>query len=223
MGERDSQTAMDSQKAQDSPAAPAVIMNLPNRLTVARMGMVLLFIVLLSFENLPCLILGYLVFLAATITDYYDGKIARDRNLITNFGKLLDPVADKILIAAAFVMLMLFEDLRIPGWVVVVIIAREFLVTGARSLAASEGIVIGANVWGKIKAVLQMTYIYCFLGFVILKDMLGWAVSAEVLRVYGQLLKVGSFWAAIVVALFTVYSGLQFARINWKALKLGSG
>ncbi len=203
-------------------AGQAWRMNLPNRLTVARMLLTFLFIVLLSFENLFCLTLGYLVFIGATITDYYDGKIARKRNLVTNFGKLIDPVADKILVAAAFVMLMLLDDLHIPGWVVVVIIGREFLVTGARSLAASDGVVIGANVWGKSKAIIQMAYVYCFLGLVILKDLLDWVVPGDLVRWFGGAVKTSSLWAAVAVALLTVYSGFQFAWINWKALKLDS-
>jgi len=194
-------------------------MNLANKLTVARMAMVPVFICLLSFEHLACLLLGYVTFVVASLTDYYDGKIARRRNQVTNFGKLLDPVADKILVAAAFVMLMLLDDLRIPGWTVVAIIGREFLVTGARSLAASEGVVIAANVWGKAKAVLQMGYIYWFLGFVILRHILDWCAPGVVPR-YTRILAVASLWGVILVALFTVFSGVQFARINWHALRL---
>ena len=126
-------------------------MNLPNQLTVARFIMALVFVVLMSFHHVVAQSLGYLLFIAATITDFYDGKIARDRNLVTNFGKLLDPVADKVLVVAAFIMLMKNPYLSVPGWTVVAILAREFLITGARSLAASEGVVIAANKWGKTK------------------------------------------------------------------------
>lgn len=197
-------------------------LNLPNKLTLARFFLTFVFILLLSYEHVATYLAAYLVFIAATITDYYDGKIARSRNLVTNFGKLMDPVADKVLISAAFIMLMLMgKDLYIPGWTVVVVIGREFLVTGARSLAASEGVVIGANRWGKTKAVFQMVFVYCFLGFVVLKEL---AIAAQLPVDYALVstwLRWSSFFCAIAVAVYTVYSGVQFARINWGLLRLG--
>jgi CDP-diacylglycerol--glycerol-3-phosphate 3-phosphatidyltransferase len=120
-------------------------MNLPNKLTIARCIMTVFFVGLMSFENFYCYFAAYLVFTVAAITDYYDGKIARERGLVTNFGKLLDPVADKVLLTSAFIMLMKVPELKVPGWAVVVILAREFLVTGARALAAADGEVIAAN------------------------------------------------------------------------------
>jgi CDP-diacylglycerol--glycerol-3-phosphate 3-phosphatidyltransferase len=199
-----------------------IALNLPNKLTLARFVLTFIFILLLSYENVATYSAAYVVFLVATITDYYDGKIARSRNLVTNFGKLMDPVADKVLISAAFIMLMLMgKDLYIPGWTVVVVIGREFLVTGARSLAASEGMVIGANRWGKTKAVFQMVYVYCFLGFVVLKEL---AIAAQLRLDYSLIsswLRWTSLFCAIAVAVYTVYSGVQFARINWGLLRLG--
>lgn len=197
-------------------------LNLPNRLTVIRIGLAFVFIALLSVEHFASYLLGYLVFIAATITDYYDGKIARARNLETNFGRLFDPVADKILISAAFIMLMLMEkDLYVPGWTVVVIIGREFLVTGARSLAASEGVVIAANRWGKTKAVFQMVYVYCFLGLVVLKHGAVAMMPSLDASLLTEIVRRASFWCAILVAGYTVYSGVQFARLNWDLLHLG--
>ncbi|MBI4559766.1 MAG: CDP-diacylglycerol--glycerol-3-phosphate 3-phosphatidyltransferase [Candidatus Hydrogenedentes bacterium] len=196
-------------------------MNLPNQLTLARVIMAPIFILLMSLNHLAAFILAYVVFVAATITDYYDGKIAQERNLVTNFGKLWDPVADKVLITAAFVMLMKLPDLHIPGWTVVVIIAREFLITSARSHAASDGVVIAANRWGKTKAVIQMVYVFTFLFFVIAYRTLNlfWDGGAEG---YGAYLRRASEWAIVFVALYTVYSGVQFARLNWQVLKPGS-
>ncbi len=112
-------------------------MNLPNRLTVARLIMVPLFVLLMVFDDFFAYLAANIVFLIASLTDYFDGKIARERNLVTNFGKLMDPLADKVLIAAAFVMLMGVPVLNIPPWAIVAILAREFLVTGARSMAAN--------------------------------------------------------------------------------------
>jgi CDP-diacylglycerol--glycerol-3-phosphate 3-phosphatidyltransferase len=201
-------------------------MNLPNKLTVSRLMMAFAFTALMSFDYLACHVVAYFLFIAATITDHYDGKIARARGLVTNFGKLLDPVADKILIVGAFVMLMGVPGLKIPGWTVVVILAREFLITGARSLAASEGTVIAANMWGKTKAVIQMIYVFVFMALAILGQILQMYEHAaawmpRVLGTYRLVLAQGSMWAIVFVAAFTIYSGIQFMYVNWNTLKLG--
>lgn len=201
-------------------------MNLPNQLTIARLVLALVFVAFMSFSHLVCYVLAYLVFVAATITDYYDGKIARARGLVTNFGKLVDPVADKILLVSAFVMLMKLPGLRIPGWTVVTIVAREFLVTGARSLAASEGKVIPANKWGKIKTVIQMVYVFTFLALVIVMDVLDIypALGAWIpggLALCRDIIETASLWGIAFVAAYTVYSGVQFMRVNRGALNLG--
>lgn len=200
-------------------------MNLPNKLTVARFFMALVFVVLMAFPYVATYIIAYLLFIAATLTDHYDGKIARERNLITNFGKLLDPVADKVLMAGAFVSLMRVEPLWVPAWAVVVIITREFLITGVRSLAASGGKVIGANTWGKTKTVLQMVYVFTFFALAIIAHILRWFLHVplmqRVLPYYEQTVAIASLAAMILVAAITVYSGLQFIRVNWDALNLG--
>lgn len=201
-------------------------MNLPNKLTVARFIMAFAFVGLMSFPNLACYVAAYALFVCAALTDYYDGKIARARNLVTNFGKLLDPVADKVLVLGAFLMLMSLPRLHIPAWTIVIILAREFLITGARSLAASTGAVIPANLWGKTKAVIQMVYVLIFLALVIIGDLLellaksapGWLKAVEW---YWAVLRPVSMYAFVFVALFTLYSGIQFMRSNWKALDLG--
>jgi len=195
-------------------------MNLPNQLTVARFLLAVLFVVLMAVPHVGMYIAAYAVFVVGTVTDYYDGKIARERNLVTNFGKLFDPLADKVFLTACFVVLMKRDELWIPAWTVVVVLAREFLITGARSLAASEGVVIGANVWGKTKAIVQMVYIYTFLFFVILGKLLGVWSAHFVATLYRPVLWYASCWAMVFVALFTLYSGVQFARINWQALRL---
>ncbi len=126
-------------------------MNLPNKLTLLRIVAIPVFIVVLMMGH------GYaatVIFIAAALTDMLDGKIARKYNLVTNFGKLMDPLADKLLVMAALVCLV--ELARVPGWMVIVILAREFAVTGLRQVAASEGIVIAAGMTGKIKTVTQM-------------------------------------------------------------------
>jgi CDP-diacylglycerol--glycerol-3-phosphate 3-phosphatidyltransferase len=155
----------------------------------------------------------------AAITDYYDGKIARDRQLVTNFGKLFDPLADKVLMASAFIMCMDVEPLQVPGWAVITVIAREFLVTGARSLGVSGGEVIGANQWGKAKTVIQMVYIFTFLFFAILDRILGHFFKLSPLE---RVLGLSSYWGMVAVAVVTVYSGIYFARVNWRTLSMGN-
>jgi CDP-diacylglycerol--glycerol-3-phosphate 3-phosphatidyltransferase len=200
-------------------------MNLPNQLTVARCLLTAVFVVLLSFQNVYCYGVGYVVFVVAAITDYYDGKIARERNLVTNFGKLLDPVADKVLMVSAFIMLLGIPAMQVPAWSVVMILAREFLVTGARSLGAAQGIVIPANKWGKMKTILQMVYACTFLFMVVVLQTLEQypalvdGIPGDV-ETYIGAIGMASRWSIIFVAVYTVYSGIQFARVNWKSLGL---
>jgi len=199
-------------------------MNLPNRLTVIRLILVPVFVLALSIESMVTYAIGYIVFMVASITDYWDGRIARERNLITNFGKLMDPVADKVLLASAFVMLMKIPSLSVPAWTIVAILAREFLVTGARSMAASGpgGEVIAANVWGKYKTVIQMTYIYTFLLFAIVaQGLTRWA--PDYLEPFSTILSWASWGGIVFVAGFTLYTGIQFAQVNWKLFRMESG
>lgn len=200
-------------------------MNLPNLLTSARCVLAAFFVVFMSIDHVVCYIIAYVLFAVAGITDYYDGKIAREQNLETNFGKLLDPVADKILMVAGFIMLMRVPDLFLPGWAVIAILAREYLITGARSLAASEGVVIPANVWGKAKTAIQMTYVFVILALVILWRIIGAVPALKALlpgkpEVYAVGLEYISLIGIILVAAYTIYSGVQFTWANWNALKL---
>ncbi|MBQ5414876.1 MAG: CDP-diacylglycerol--glycerol-3-phosphate 3-phosphatidyltransferase, partial [Firmicutes bacterium] len=126
-------------------------MNLPNKLTIARVICVPIFVVLYYLDlNLWACI----VFVIASITDMLDGRIARSRNLVTNFGKIMDPLADKVLVYAAFCLFI--EKGVMPGWMLIIILAREFAVSGMRTVAASQGTVVAAGMTGKIKTVLQM-------------------------------------------------------------------
>jgi len=200
-------------------------MNLPNILTLARCVLAAFFVVFMSFDHVLCYMVAYVLFAVAAITDYYDGKIAREQNLITNFGKLLDPVADKILMVAGFIMLMRVPDLFIPGWAVVAILAREYLITGARSLAASDGVILPANAWGKAKTAIQMTYVFIILALVILWRIVCAVPALSALlpgerATYSWGLEYLSLIGIILVAVYTIYSGIQFTWANWNALKL---
>ena len=131
-------------------------MNLPNQLTVARLGLTIVFVVL-AYSGMPwAFSAAAIVFGIASFTDYLDGRIARERNLITAFGKLMDPLADKVLMAAAFVVLMDDRCGTLPGWLVIAILSREFLVTGLRLVASAQGAVLSADRLGKQKTVWQM-------------------------------------------------------------------
>lgn len=129
-------------------------MNLPNKLTLGRICAIPVFIVALMMDQR---VLATVLFIAAAFTDFLDGHIARKRGLVTNFGKLMDPLADKLLTMSAFICLV--ELSQIPAWMVIIILGRELIITGMRQVAAAEGIVIAAGWSGKIKTVLQMVAI----------------------------------------------------------------
>ena len=134
-------------------------MNLPNKLTVVRMALVPFFVaaLLLSMTNASLKWVALALFVIASLTDFADGYIARKYNLITNFGKFMDPLADKILTISG--MICLIELGRIPSWIVIIIVAREFIISGFRLVAAENGVVIAANYWGKFKTTFQMIMI----------------------------------------------------------------
>ena len=131
-------------------------MNLPNKLTMIRVILVPAFIVLLFMgqENPLFKYLALAVFVIASLTDTLDGYIARSRNLVTNFGKFMDPLADKLLVCSALICFIQIGT--IPAWVVIIIISREFIISGFRLIASDKGVVIAASKWGKAKTVSQM-------------------------------------------------------------------
>lgn len=135
--------------------------NLPNALTVLRIGVIPVLIILMQFPGRLVSFLAAVGFLAAGMTDLLDGFFARRQQLVSRIGKLLDPMADKLLVSAALIMLIPLG--RIPAWLVFVIIGRELAVTGLRAIAAVEGIVLGADRWGKLKTLVQMTAIFALL------------------------------------------------------------
>ena len=136
-------------------------MNLPNRLTVMRMILVPFFVAAVLYPFPHHFLIAFILFAVASYTDHLDGKIARKRNLITNFGKFMDPLADKVMVLSAMVCLV-SQDLA-DGWIVVLMLAREFMVTSIRLVAADRGRVIAANMWGKAKTVSQIVAILAVL------------------------------------------------------------
>ncbi len=175
-------------------------MNLPNKLTMLRILLVPVFIVLFLWGHD---VWAAVVFIAASLTDMLDGKIARKYNLISNFGKIMDPLADKILVVSALVCMVELD--WIPGWMLIVILAREFMVMGMRTVAAGAGIIIAAGMSGKIKTVLQMLAVI----FLLLHD---WPISLFCGLPLGMIL----LWAAVVM---TVYSGCEYIWQNRAVFK----
>jgi len=169
-------------------------LNLPNKLTVGRM---LAVPVLIAALMLGHYYLSAVIFILAALTDMIDGMIARKYGLITNFGKIMDPLADKLLVISALVCLVELGD--VAGWMVIVILAREFIVTGLRTVAAASGLVIAAGSTGKIKTVLQMIAVAALL----LKNWPFYYIGVP----FAQIM----LWAAVIM---TVISGIEYIITN---------
>lgn len=181
-------------------------MNLPNTLTLIRLGVTVFFVASLSIAYPWHHTVALVLFLAATLTDYLDGEIARRCNLITDFGKLMDPLADKVLTASAFICLIPYQAL--PAWAVIVIISREFLITGLRLLASSKGVILPAEKLGKHKTAWQMATIVFFLLLLSIQEFVrGDSPTLNAVWTYG-----GTAFVTITVAL-TVFSGMAYL---WK-------
>lgn len=168
-------------------------MNLPNKLTIFRVILIPFFVVFLLLD-----ITAYdkwialAIFIIASLTDFLDGHIARKYNLVTNFGKFMDPLADKLLVCSA--MICLVELSRIPAWVVIVIIAREFIISGFRLVASDNGVVIAASYWGKFKTTFQILMICLMIAdlpqLVLLTQIVMWvAVALTVISLVDYLIK----------------------------------
>lgn len=190
-------------------------MNLANKLTIWRIILIPFFIICFYVPGLAAsylsidgfhlpysYLLGLIIFLIAAVTDFFDGHIARKYNLITDFGKFMDPLADKLLVTAAF--LIFVEQGLLPAWVVFVILAREFMVTGLRTIAAAKGVIMAAGWTGKLKTVIQFAMIATLL-------LLNWPFSMWGIPL-GDIL----IWLAV---LLTVASGAEYLLKNLDVLR----
>jgi CDP-diacylglycerol--glycerol-3-phosphate 3-phosphatidyltransferase len=189
-------------------------MNLPNKLTMLRVIMIPFFVIFLLgsagqwgwFNNLFSGIMEYtryialVIFILASLTDLLDGKIARKYNLVTNFGKFMDPLADKILVCSALICLISLGQL--PAWYVLIIIAREFIISGFRLIASDNGVVIAASYWGKFKTTAQMILVVLLIA------------NISQLRI----VTVFFYWAALIL---TVVSLIDYIGKNFKVLSEG--
>lgn len=159
-------------------------MNLPNKLTIFRVILIpfFVFFVLTDYAGAASKWIALGIFIVASLTDLLDGQIARKRNLVTNFGKFMDPIADKLLVCSALICLV--DIGRIYSWVVIVIISREFVISGFRLIASDNGIVLAASYWGKFKTVFQMVMICLMIADIpneavsVVTDIVMWAALA---------------------------------------------
>jgi len=184
-------------------------MNLPNKLTTMRIVLAFFFMVtlLIDFPFSKCLALFF--FSLASFTDMYDGVLARKMKLESDYGKLLDPVADKILVSIAFIAFIAMPTTHLTAWLVILIICREFVVTGLRMLALSKGEVLAADNWGKSKTILQIIVIVLILILLTIREFLSlysssWGVAGPAIDIR---IAQAAFWLTFLVVLLTVYSG----------------
>lgn len=189
-------------------------MNIPNRITVSRICLIPIFVLIMVLDfgwgdmtllgaTMPVEhFVGAMIFIVASLTDWIDGYYARKHDLVTNMGKFLDPLADKLLVSAAFILLIEISD-KVPAWIIIIIISREFAVTGLRLICAEQGEVVAANQLGKIKTWAQILAISLLLLNNIIFEM--WNIPADVIML----------WVALV---FTVWSGIEYFWLNRKVL-----
>jgi CDP-diacylglycerol--glycerol-3-phosphate 3-phosphatidyltransferase len=194
-------------------------MNLANKLTLLRVLLVPVFIVFMAMDSFWTNIIALIIFCGASITDYYDGKIARTQNMITTFGIFLDPLADKLLVASAFISFVGLYTLDIPAWMVICIISREFIITGLRSIAASQNIIIPANMSGKVKTSSQMIAIITILVILIINASLlkfSSVTAYDLIEMHGfqkfigWLLIKSPYWLMFITTILTLYSGFTY-------------
>ena len=189
-------------------------MNLANRLTMSRILLTFVFMFFLFCQGLWPKVISLVVYLLAALSDLLDGMIAQRRNMVTDFGRLMDPIADKILVLAAFAAFVQLQ--LIDAWMFVIIVSREILITSLRLFALNKGKVLSAARAGKHKTVLQMTVIFTILGFIVLKEIIlkyyTWNPAWE--KVFRQ----GIFFLMLTTVGLTLYSGLSYLWENRKVI-----
>lgn len=204
-------------------------MNIANQLTMLRIALVPVLILFMYLNNFWMRVFALVIFIGASITDLYDGVLARKYNTITTLGIFLDPLADKLLISAAFISFVGLKELHIPAWMVILIITREFVITGLRSLAASKNIIIAAHKSGKFKTTSQITAIIIML-LILITNSAMWRyyhmVPADLANSFdpraqalGWVLTKLPFWLMLVVTCLTVYSGFSYLRHHRELLR----
>jgi CDP-diacylglycerol--glycerol-3-phosphate 3-phosphatidyltransferase len=195
-------------------------MNLANKLTIARMCLVPFFILFVELGGFFNTTIALLIFCVASITDFFDGRIARRQKTVTSLGVFLDPLADKLLISSAFICFINITYLGISAWMVIAIISREFLITGLRSIAAYKNVIIPADKSGKFKTTFQIIVIITVLVIVIIneafKEYLGMPI--ELFRFYSLglyspvviVMEKIPYWFTFCAVMFTIFSGVKY-------------
>ena len=198
-------------------------MNLANKLTMGRIIAIPFFILFMFMGNISTRVAALLIFILAALTDVYDGIVARHREEVTNFGKFIDPLADKLIVSAALISFVQLRELSIPAWMVILVISREFIITGLRSVAASRGTIIPASLSGKFKTTSQMVVIITILIILIVNAVLKnyWQVTPLELqtflgwrKVLGYILDRAPYWLMLLVTALTVISGFNYIFRN---------
>ena len=187
-------------------------MNLPNKLTLLRVFLIPFFLIFMYWKIPFHYLIGLLLFSAAAITDALDGRIARKRNLITNFGKFLDPLADKVLVISALALFVDIPEIHIGAVPLIIISAREFMVSGLRLLAADSGIVVAAGIWGKLKTAFTMVaIIFALLWLSVCYDF-SFSLSGGLVSAVDDVVIPMLIWISTVL---TVVSGAVYLKGYW--------
>ena len=192
-------------------------MNLPNQLTILRIILTAFFVFFVFIPGLAFKVLALAVFSCAALTDWLDGKIAKSRNLITDFGKIMDPIADKILVLGAFLSFIQLQ--LIPAWTVVVIIGRESAITSLRFFALSKGRVIAASKGGKYKTVSQMAAIFIILLSMIFKE--AFKEYSSWYPVFDKYAGMSVYLAMLSTVVLTLISGISYVWDNRRLFRGG--
>ncbi len=195
-------------------------MNLANRLTILRILLVPVFMLFIFIDRTSTRFIALFIFVGASLTDLCDGWLARRHNYITNFGKFMDPLADKLLVSAALISFVELRELNIPAWMVIIIITREFIITGLRSVAASKGKVLAASKTGKYKTTSQMVSISIILIILVLNAMYNQGYINLAMPGIGwfKLTRAICYWLLALTTLLTAISGASFIYKNWKLI-----
>lgn len=194
-------------------------MNIANKLTMLRIGLTFVFIFFLSFpfKGMGILwskITSIAIFVFVALSDYLDGRIARKKNMVTDFGKLMDPIADKIFVLAAFAAFVQMQ--LIEAWMLLIIMSREILILSLRLFALNKGKVLSASKSGKHKTFSQMVVIFFILAFIVSKELMLTFFTWN--PVWEQFFRKGIFWSMIATVWLTLYSGLSYLWENRKLI-----
>lgn len=198
-------------------------MNLPNKLSFSRLLCMPFFLVFTYTDTVRTRILALVIFVGAGVTDLYDGYLARKYNLITPLGTFLDPLADKLIVTAALIAFVELEELHVPAWMVVLIVSREFILTGLRALAAAKGKIVAADDGGKFKTSVQTVAIITILVVLIVNSMLENVYGIQRVSLHSaggwrnecaRILDWTPYWMIFITTLVSIGTGISYVRKN---------